>query len=84
VKSFGSRELINCLKILGFSQKPQVGSRHLKFSTDRAHKIGERSFIIVLQNKKLFDPVTQGKYVKQIMKWGFTEEEIVHALLGKI
>lgn len=76
MKSFGSKELIKCLKNLGFKQQPQVGSRHLKFSSPKKVEVGKRPFIIVLQGKKEFDPVTQKKIIKQIELLGYTKKDI--------
>lgn len=73
---FGSAELIKCLMSLGFTQKPQVGSRHLKYSSPRPVKKGQRSFVIVLQNKNSYDPITCKSVIKEIKLLGFSEEEI--------
>lgn len=76
MSSFGSRELVACLTRLGFKEQPQTGSRHLKYSSPRTVKKGERPFITVLQSKASYDPVISKKYIKQIVKLGFTEKEI--------
>ncbi len=73
---FGSSKLIKCLICLGFKQKPQVGSRHLKYSSPRSVPKGQRSFMIVLQNKSTYDPITCKNIVKEIKLLGFTEKEI--------
>jgi len=76
MKGFGSRELVKCLKRLGFKEQPQVGSRHLKFTFPNPVEKGIRSFIIVIQNKKVFDPHIQKEYIKKIKANGFSNVEI--------
>ncbi len=78
--SFGSRDLTRCLLKLGFTPNPQVGSRHLKFISPRPVSKGQRSFIIVLQNKKVYDPITCKNIFRQIKQLGFSEEEILKCL----
>lgn len=80
ITSFGTRELIRCLRCLGFKQQPQVGSRHLKFSSTRPVQKGKRPFVIVLQNKTTYDPITQRSYIREIKILGFTKEEILNCM----
>ncbi len=80
MKSFGSKNLIQCLKHLGFLQQPQVGSRHLKFRCPKPHQAGERPFVEVLQGKSEFDRVTQNKIISTIKKHGFSLQEIIIAM----
>ncbi len=83
MKSYGSRELITCLINLNYSEELQVGSRHLKYQSPKPVEKGMRPFIIVLQNKNNYDPITQRQYIKQIKKHGFTREQIEKAMWGK-
>jgi hypothetical protein len=76
ISSFGAAQLISCLKCLGFTQKPQVGSRHLKYSSPRPVQKGQRPFIIVLQGKSAYDPITCKNIIREIKLLGFTGEEI--------
>ena len=78
--SFGSSELIKCLKVLGFKKQPQVGSRHLKYSSPRPVQKGQRPFMIVLQNKTTYDPATCKNIIKELKLLGFTKEEILKCL----
>ena len=80
MKSFGSKELIRCLFHLGFSQQPQVGSRHLKFKCPKQHIAGERPVVEVLQGKSEFDRVTQNKIIGTIKKHSFSLQEILIAM----
>lgn len=74
--TFGSSRLKKCLIALGFKQEPQVGSRHLKYSTPRPVQKGQRPFMIILQNKKTYDPITCKNIIKELKILGFSEEEI--------
>ena len=80
MKSFGSKELIRCLIDLGFIQQRKIASRHLKFKCPKKHSAGERSFIEVLQGKSEFDPITQKKIVNNLLKHGFTKDQIEEAM----
>ena len=81
--SFGSKEYARCLKNLGFTTEPQVGSRHLKFTCPKKHVPSERPFLIVLQDKYEYDKVTQSKIIGGIKKHGFSVHEIDRAMWGK-
>lgn len=78
MKSYGTRELIECLKCLGYKKEPQVGSRHLKYTCPNKNKIpkGQRPFIIVIQNRNTYDPITQKDLINEIQAHGFTEDQI--------
>lgn len=78
--TFGSSALIKCLRCLGFIEQPQVGSRHLKYSSPRPVPKGQRSFIIVLQNRNNYDPHICKKIIKQIKLLNFAEEEITQCM----
>lgn len=80
MKSFGTRELVRCLKCLGFVPAPQVGSRHLKYCAPSAGEKGKRPFIIVIQRRNTYDPIWQKAYIRQIKSLGFTQEEITKCM----
>ena len=82
MKSFGSKELVKCLDKLGFKAKSQNATSHLKFSAPDGCQIniGDRDFIIVQMNRKEFDPHARTRYVAQIKKFGFSENEILKNL----
>lgn len=80
MKSFGSRELIQCLINLGFTQQRKIASRHLKFKCPKRHVAGERPFLEVLQGKSEYDPVTQRKIISNLKKHGFTGGQIETAM----
>jgi len=85
--SFGSSELIRCLKILGFSPKSQDGTSHVKFeapSQKESQESRERPFIIVILGRKDFDPHSQSRYINQIFqKTGIAKKEIKKCLTQK-
>lgn len=79
ILNFGSRELCSALINLGFKKEKQGGTRHLKFSISKKLLQGIRPFIIVILNRKNFDPHTRSSYIRQIKKLGFSEKEIIDA-----
>ena len=83
MKTFGSKDYTRCLRRLGFTIGPQVGSRHLKYTCPKKHISSERPFMIVLQGKSEFDRVTQAKIIGGIKKHGFTMQEIDNAMWRK-
>jgi hypothetical protein len=79
---YGSRELVNCLNNLGFSQEPQTATRHVKFKTPQSITInpGQRSFIMVQLGIKTFDSNTCPRYITEIKNFGFSRETIIKNL----
>ncbi len=65
---------------LGFSKCPEVGSRHCKYRYPRAIEAGQRPFVILLNGKKEYDPITCENIVKQIKKFGYDDNQIQEAL----
>lgn len=76
MSSYGTRELIKWLECLGYRIQPQVGSRHLKYKCPIQVPVGIRPFIIVIQNRSTYDPITQREYRKDIRRHGHTKEHI--------
>ncbi len=76
MKSYGARELIQCLECLGYKAQPQVGSRHLKFRSPNKIEKGKHPFIIVIQNRNTYDPEYQRGYIQEIKRHGFTISQI--------
>lgn len=76
MKSFGSKDLVNCLQSLGFKKNKQHGTSHLKLSSSKPVPPGIRPFIIAILNKKTYDPHTQKSYLRQIKNLGYAQEEI--------
>lgn len=82
--SFGSKEYIECLKCLGCTPRKQIASSHQKYSLPSHLKIkGQRDFIIVIQGKKTYDPNTSSKIIKQLVRYGFKEKEILQCFKRK-
>lgn len=77
-KAYGSRELVKCLQCLGFSPKPQRATSHIKYIPPRHKKINPniRPFLIVQLGRKTYDPHAQTRYIRQIMNFSFSKEEI--------
>jgi predicted RNA binding protein YcfA (HicA-like mRNA interferase family) len=74
--SFGSKDLIKCLKCLGFIESKQSGSSHQKFKSPKGKQVGKRSFIIVIKGRKNYDPNTRSSYIRQIKEFGFSDNNI--------
>ena len=81
--SFGSKDLVACLLCLGFSVKKSTGSSHIKYSSNRPCKIGQRSFIEVILNRKVFDKHTKSSYLRQIRNLGYTLDEMNTCMFKK-
>jgi len=67
---------------LGFTPHKQHGTSHQKFFPPQIKRItnpGQRSFIIVQQGQKEFDPHARIRYIRQILNFGFNEEEVLKA-----
>lgn len=82
MKSFGSKELCQCLRHLGFSPEPQKGTSHIKYSIPENKKTlsGVRPFIIVQLGRKSYHPHARSRYVSQIKRLGFSKKEIMKHL----
>ena len=76
MKSFGSKDLINCLLCLGFTPTKSTGSSHIKYKCTKSVEKGTRSFIEVILNVKTYDPTTRGRYLTQIKRLGYSLKEI--------
>ena len=70
---FGTKELCRVLQDLGFYKKKSVGSSHEKWSVPKGTKLkaGQRSFIIVVKNKKAYMLPSCNGYIKEIKALGF-------------
>ncbi len=78
---YGSRELVKCLLILGFTlNRKQAGTSHIKYTPPLGIQIkaGERSFIMVQMGIKTYDTNACNRYIKQIKDFGFKEQEILN------
>ncbi|MBI2012204.1 hypothetical protein HYS91_05560 [Candidatus Daviesbacteria bacterium] len=70
MKSFGSKELIKCLKELGFKPNSQNATSHLKFSVPDGIKInaGDRDFIMIQTNRREFDPHARTRQEQDMLR----------------
>ena len=80
--SFGSKELCRCLLSLGFTQKPQTATDHIKYKPPSWVKLnpGDRSYIMVQMGRKIFDPHSSTRYIRQIMNFGIEKNKIISNL----
>lgn len=76
MKTYGTRELVAALTCLGYTKGKQIASRHLKYFPPNKIEKGTMPFILVMQNRKVFDPHWQRTYITQIKRHGFTKEQI--------
>ena len=80
--TFGSKELVRCLTNLHFSAKKQLATSHQKFYPPAQKAVrtpGQRSFIMVQLGQKEYDPHARTRYLRQIMNFGYTQEDILAA-----
>jgi len=75
---FGTNDLRKALKKLKFTPQKQSGSSHQKWRVPKNIKIssGQRPFIIVIQGKKTYIRPTCDGYIKQLLKFGFTFDDL--------
>jgi hypothetical protein len=80
--TFGSKELVRCLTNLHFTAKKQLATSHQKFfppAQKAVHTAGQRSFIMVQMRQKEYDPHARTRYLRQIMNFGYSEDDILTA-----
>ena len=80
-KLFGTKELIKALKRLRLKPKKQVGSSHQIWQPNTSKKPihGQRPFVTVIQNKKQFCKKTCNGYYRELIRLGYTIEEVNEA-----
>jgi len=82
-RAFGTKDLIKCLKCLGFKRSSkQTGTSHIKFDCpkDVNIPIGVRPFIIVIKKKGAYRKNAQNSYITQISRFGFPKKDILKNL----
>lgn len=80
MKSFGSADLVKCLTCLGFTREFSTGSSHIKYTSPKKVEKGTRPFITVILGVKIYDKTTQGRYLTQIKRLGYTKDEIASCM----
>lgn len=82
MKCYGSKELIKCLLKLGFKPNQQNATSHQKFSAPDSCKIniGDRNYVMVQTNRREYDPHARTRYITEIKRLGFSENEILKYL----
>lgn len=75
-KSWGSRELVQCVECLGFEFKRQT--RHLIYAPPkgRTSTTINKNLLPIKGEVKSYDPNSRSRYITQIKSFGFTKEEI--------
>ncbi len=79
--SFGAKQLIECLKCLGFIYKSTAAS-HQKYVPPSTWIpiLGVRPFMMVQMGKKTYVPNSASRYISELKKMGFSEAKIKKCL----
>lgn len=77
-KAFGSKELVKCLKKLGFTYLRESSS-HQIYGPPSGKKNPEGRPLPVKVGVKSYDPNSRSRYISEIKMYGFTKEEIREA-----
>lgn len=82
MKAFGSKDLEECVKKLGFTFDSISSSHHAKYTPphDRDPLPGVRPFFTFQLGRKTYDPNSANRYITQLKRLGFTKEEILKHL----
>lgn len=76
-KDFGSKELEQFLNSHGYWRKKSSASSHAIIPIkNRKITEGERPFMVVILDRKPYDPVTQDKILAELRRKGFTDNEL--------
>lgn len=73
-KSFGTKELHQCLIKLGFTPD-NSNSSHIKYYHQQG-KVGQYPFIMVQVGKKNYGKNSCQRYIQELKKFGFSKKEI--------
>lgn len=81
MRSFGSKELENCVKKLGFTFK-NIQASHIKYlPPPRQDASAEaRPYFVFQLGKKSYDKNAASRYITQLKRLGFSKEEIEKSL----
>ena len=77
-KAFGSKELIKCLKKLGFTYLRESSSHQIYSPPSGKKNPGGRPLPVKVEVKS-YDPNSRSRYISEIKMYGFTKEEINEA-----
>lgn len=80
---FGSLELIECLRSLGFTHDTTCKGHHVKFIPPKSHKVphGVYPFMMLQYGKKQFNRHSCARYISELVKLGFDKAKI-QSILG--
>ena len=83
---FGEKEAKKGLQKLGFSideSKGKGGHAKAFHRTRKPNPIRQRPFIIIPKRREFGDPGFRSDFLKEVIAFGFTKEEVIWALQGK-
>ena len=77
-KTFSSDDYCKFLLKHGFTVTGNKGTSHQKYKPPKSLKIpqGVRPFVVVVLNRKSYDPITASKIRKQLIKLGLSLETV--------
>lgn len=74
-KAFGYKDLLKCLKKLGFTYQRESSSHEIyNPPVDKSNPLGRPLPIKV--GVKSYDPNSRARYISEIKSYGFTKEEV--------
>lgn len=78
MRSYGSKQLENCVKSLGFTFDSISSNHHAKYNPPpgKTVPIGNYTFFQFQLGRKTFDTNAQNRYITQLKRFGYTKEEI--------
>lgn len=78
-KTFGYKELHNCLISLGFYPKSQSSS-HIKYYHKDKNRTGQYPFMEIQVGRKPYGKNSSNRYIQELKKFGFSKKEIEDCL----
>jgi hypothetical protein len=77
-KAFGSKDLLKCVKKLGFTYL-RTSSSHEIYAPPQGKRNPQGRSLPIQVGKKSYDPHSRARYISEIKNYGFTKEEIESA-----
>jgi len=74
-KAFGSKELLKCIKKLGFTYQRESSSHEI-YNPPQGKKNSLGRPLPIKVGVKSYDPNGRARYISEIKSYGFTKEEI--------
>lgn len=78
MRSYGSKQLQNCVEKLGFIFNSISSSHHAKYDPPPTHNLslGGYTFFQFQLGRKTYDTNAANRYITQLKRFGFTKQEI--------